>query len=594
MKLIKQNRGEIATVLTLISMALMVAGAAAGSFLAQEGTRFQPKAATPTQCIDVAKQSQPCVGPAATYGEECDRTKFPCKAKEMRRKCGSKDNDSCQYLCTNKNQQEVSCQLENEDICRHDIPGCQIQIGKKPDQSSQPPGQPNPPKPPNQGAFHLGADIYANKKADGVEFAFHVKFYSDGCDGDITLSRSDLGFIAGPNGWHRGQGPWVYSPAYAKSVSVAQGGNTSVTYIGTVDNCPTSPTTLRDSLTCTLSVDKDGIPDVKGPGCDWKNQADFPKPPAPPAEGKPKPPAEGKPIGRCEAAGGFCEPGGCLAIEQIIPTIDCTKEGYLAGTQCCKKPSPTKKSCQEAGGYCEPPQGVCSAGIAPNGDCGLDGLPEFQCCKKTSSSPKEGPKTCKDTKKTDQPCPDVYEQKDCLPPVNKGEKEVGKIKPGIDCIVHRSCGDSLGDWCKYECYDKNDSTKRVPCWPGQSVAPPEAKEKPEKPAAGTGTCDEKIKTACRLVSPVVMSICVIPGMINSTPCLGTIALCITCGFTQGPSLSLFSSSNQAFEVTRNWWSEGKVGPLQVSSFISQLSRTPGTQVQLVPCDYTQSQCGFNI
>ncbi|MBI4991429.1 hypothetical protein HZB96_05035, partial [Candidatus Gottesmanbacteria bacterium] len=58
--------------------------------------------------------------------------------------------------------------------------------------------------------------------------------------------------------------------------------------------------------------------------------------------------------------------------------------------------------------------------------------------------------------------------------------------------------------------------------------------------------------------------------------------------------TLAGSSNQAFLAAIEKYTKGGMGAKEMSLFISQLSRTPGTQVQLVPCDYTQPQCGFEI
>jgi hypothetical protein len=46
---------------------------------------------------------------------------------------------------------------------------------------------------------------------------------------------------------------------------------------------------------------------------------------------------------------------------------------------------------------------------------------------------------------------------------------------------------------------------------------------------------------------------------------------------------LQGSSNQAFQATIDRYKKGEIDSQQISAFISQLSRTPSTQIQLCPC-----------
>lgn len=146
-------------------------------------------------------------------------------------------------------------------------------------------GLPNPTKAPNAGGFHLGGDVYANKTGQGISFDIHVKFNFDGCDGDIKLFRGGQGGqLLGVNGWNKDGGPFVYSPRWTgPPIVVAPGGHGSVTYTGTVDNCPNSTKTLVDSLTCNYDVSSTGAVSVSGAGCDFKNQKDFASVVPPPA-----------------------------------------------------------------------------------------------------------------------------------------------------------------------------------------------------------------------------------------------------------------------------------------------------------------------
>lgn len=120
----------------------------------------------------------------------------------------------------------------------------------------------------NSGLFHLTEEAYTEKIGTSVKFNVHVKFNSDGCDGDIMLYR-DGGHVAGPNGWNIKMGPFDYDQQFAGSFIVDKGKSTAPLYRGTVDRCPKSPGQLEDTVQCTLSVDNNGNPNVSG--CTTKN-----------------------------------------------------------------------------------------------------------------------------------------------------------------------------------------------------------------------------------------------------------------------------------------------------------------------------------
>ena len=120
-------------------------------------------------------------------------------------------------------------------------------------------------------SFHIEVDAYADPGTDGGKtFNNHVKFIPDGqVGGDIVLYNNGA-FVAGPNGWN-GSGPFDYEPQYTGgSLAIGKNGSTTITYKGEVRNC-SSDGVKTSEVTCTMSVDSSGVPNISGGKCNAKN-----------------------------------------------------------------------------------------------------------------------------------------------------------------------------------------------------------------------------------------------------------------------------------------------------------------------------------
>ncbi len=168
-------------------------------------------------------------------------------------------------------------------------PECKNGVATSITPSPIPSPTPNATKAPNPGGFHLTSDIYAEKTSNGIKFNVHVLFNFDGCDGDISLFR-DGTKVAGFNSW-KGPGAFDYNQEWAGSFEVKKSESVSPGYEGTVDRCPKSSVTLRDNISCEMSVDGNGVPGVAGTGCTFKNKSEFGNqtPPTPAPTTPPRP-----------------------------------------------------------------------------------------------------------------------------------------------------------------------------------------------------------------------------------------------------------------------------------------------------------------
>ncbi len=324
----KKERGEIATVLTILSFALMLAGIAVGSITTQKQTRLLTKAAT-DQCAVQDIIDKKYLGKATEEGINgciCDETNR--QKVVMHKSCDCAATGACPYVYPEKDTEnycsgKITCKFENSAVtplptkasCATGEWSCKGQCADKETQelfnntwcsgekrwlyeaaganaecqgeTSIPKSDPactggtssspatNPARGPSPGnLFHLTSDIYAEKTTDGIKFNVHVLFNFDGCDGDIQLFR-DGTRVAGYNAW-KGPGGFDYDQQWAGSFTLKKGESISPGYKGTVDRCPKSKVMLEDNISCKLAVDYSGNPGVFGAGCNFKDQANFP------------------------------------------------------------------------------------------------------------------------------------------------------------------------------------------------------------------------------------------------------------------------------------------------------------------------------
>lgn len=141
------------------------------------------------------------------------------------------------------------------------------------------------------GSFYLTEEFYGSNTPDGLNFNVHVIFNFDGCDGDVMLYESER-HIGGPNGW-KGPGNFIYIEQWTASPKFIPNDGEShvISYRGSVNRCPRSPDTLWDEVSCTVTFDTAGYPQVSpADKCTIKNPGEIqpvpftpPKPKAPTA-----------------------------------------------------------------------------------------------------------------------------------------------------------------------------------------------------------------------------------------------------------------------------------------------------------------------
>lgn len=131
----------------------------------------------------------------------------------------------------------------------------------------------------NSGGFHLSEEVYGSNSGNGLNFNVHVKFNSDGCDGDIGLYDSGGNFIAGINSWNVGKmGSFDYDETHTGSPYFIpnDGAPHDLSFKGEVRRCPQSTVVLWDSITCTVTYDASGMPQISPPDlCTIKNMQDI-------------------------------------------------------------------------------------------------------------------------------------------------------------------------------------------------------------------------------------------------------------------------------------------------------------------------------
>lgn len=141
--------------------------------------------------------------------------------------------------------------------------------------------------------FHLTEEVYGANTQNGINFNAHAIFNFDGCDGDITLYKGDA-LIAGPNRWNKNVNPsfdyneqWTQSPYFVPN----DGQTHSISFKGAVNNCPKSPVTLWDTVTCDISYDSSNMPVISpSDKCSIKNLSEIqPVPYSPPPTEVPTP-----------------------------------------------------------------------------------------------------------------------------------------------------------------------------------------------------------------------------------------------------------------------------------------------------------------
>jgi len=126
------------------------------------------------------------------------------------------------------------------------------------------------------GNFHLTQELYGSNASDGLNFNVHVIFNFDGCDGDIMLYEGGK-HIAGPNGW-KGPGNFTYNETWTASPKFIpnDGQPHTISYRGSVNRCPRSPDTLWDEISCVITFDASGYPQVApNDKCTIKNPSEI-------------------------------------------------------------------------------------------------------------------------------------------------------------------------------------------------------------------------------------------------------------------------------------------------------------------------------
>lgn len=264
--------GEITTIIAITSLVVIgVVSLVSSAFLGKKQTTSTKASGTVASlgCIQKANGNEYIFFKRSDASPVCDTNSIQAGSQNDAWLVGNGpcvDNNACgsgKWCYYFDNQYRKSRCLTRDPSC--DNGSCL----ESEERSSTPPPQPTTAPPSSEG-FHLTSEVYGEKIVGGVKFNIHVKFNSDGCDGDINLFRDGV-HIAGPNGWNRQFGPFDYDEKWAGSFTVPKGQSISVNYRGTVYNCPTSSTTLEDTLQCTLSVDSTGNPAISGPDCFPKN-----------------------------------------------------------------------------------------------------------------------------------------------------------------------------------------------------------------------------------------------------------------------------------------------------------------------------------
>lgn len=292
--MLKNRKGEVVTLVIIGSLIVItLATLVATTFLKKKQTTSTEASGTvaSSSCIQTVNGNEYIFFKRSDASPVCDTNSIQAGPQNDAWLVGNgpcADNNACgngKWCYYFDNQYRKSRCLTRDPSC--DNGRCLENKGG----SSTPPSQS-----PNLGGFHLTAEIYGEKGVGEVKFNVHVKFNSDGCDGDINLFRDGV-HVAGTNGWNRQLGPFEYDEKWAGSFTLQKGQSITLNYRGTVDRCPASSTTLEDTIQCTLFVDSNGNPAVSGSDCFSKNFTNpAPKPTAmPTASTSTRPPSPSLP-----------------------------------------------------------------------------------------------------------------------------------------------------------------------------------------------------------------------------------------------------------------------------------------------------------
>lgn len=130
-----------------------------------------------------------------------------------------------------------------------------------------------------QTGFHLTEELYGTNTNDALSMNVHVKFNFDGCDGDIGLYK-DGQLIAGINAWNSfgGTTPFDYNEKWTASPYIIynDGQPHAISFRGEVRRCPKSTVVLWDDVTCTVTFDSSGLPQIApSDKCTIKNLSEI-------------------------------------------------------------------------------------------------------------------------------------------------------------------------------------------------------------------------------------------------------------------------------------------------------------------------------
>jgi hypothetical protein len=237
-RLLKDNRGEVATILTLVSFLLVAAGTILGSYIAQRETRIISKAG-----------NEECIGKPANYYIGI----APEKGQPGKNGCDC-DTVNHYYVHWHKN-----CQCDvNAGNCPHYYPevdtACKNQISCPFDSPA-----PTNPQPTGSGGggggtsgtFHLTSSVNPKNDQNLAEGCnVDITFVSDGCDGDIRLDRNGQ-MVAGINGWNSGTGPFTY---YSQWTGSPYAPGTTVIFTGWIVRGPRNCGNQSRSLAVTMTA----------------------------------------------------------------------------------------------------------------------------------------------------------------------------------------------------------------------------------------------------------------------------------------------------------------------------------------------------
>lgn len=266
-KLFKNNRGEMATALTILSFLMLSAGTILGSYFAQRETKTLSKASGEKVCSDNCKSNpdgsykfcyNECVpgNPGKSRPVGCNSNGWVVGNEQNDPACGSSSNTCSEYsYCPSSSPPKKVYTKSNKYYLNGSCVGAEYNSFNEACAGSASSSTPIPNVSPTQnpsGGFHLTYSINPKNDRNLAEGCnVNMTFVSDGCDGDIRLDRNGQ-MIAGINGWNKGYGPFTYDERYTGSPYFA---GTSLTFTGWIVRGPGNCGNQSSSVTFTIPSD---------------------------------------------------------------------------------------------------------------------------------------------------------------------------------------------------------------------------------------------------------------------------------------------------------------------------------------------------